>query len=185
MLGLKLIHVHSLRPSDACVSKQTIIGSDSGLSPGRRQAIIWTNDVILLIEPLGTNFSKLLIDIYTFPFSKMHLKMSSGKWRPLCPGLSVHGKGPRKQQQQQQQQQLQQQQQQQQQLRKPMKISCELCGTCYTENGLNWIISLFTWFVIKTHIKLTYRPDCFMDQTCCAIWLALRGNSKVAFRVSI
>ena len=89
MLGLKLIHVHSLRPSDACVSKQTIIGSDSGLSPGRRQAIIWTNDVILLIEPLGTNSSKLLIDIYTFPFSKMHLKMSSGKWRPLCPGLSV------------------------------------------------------------------------------------------------
>ena len=24
-------------------SKQTIIGSDSGLSPSRRQAIIWTN----------------------------------------------------------------------------------------------------------------------------------------------
>ena len=26
-----------------CVSKLTIIGSDNGLSPGRRQAIIWTN----------------------------------------------------------------------------------------------------------------------------------------------
>ena len=26
-----------------CVSKLTIIGSDHGLSPGRRQAIIWTN----------------------------------------------------------------------------------------------------------------------------------------------
>ena len=24
-----------------CVTKQTIIGSDNGLSPGRRQAIIW------------------------------------------------------------------------------------------------------------------------------------------------
>ena len=38
------------------VSKLTIIGSDNGLSPGRRQAIIWINDGILLIWPLGTNF---------------------------------------------------------------------------------------------------------------------------------
>ena len=34
-----------------CVSKLTIIGSDNGLSPGRRQAIIWTNAGILLIGP--------------------------------------------------------------------------------------------------------------------------------------
>ena len=27
-----------------CVSKLTIIGSDNGLSPGRHQAIIWTNE---------------------------------------------------------------------------------------------------------------------------------------------
>ena len=40
-----------------CVGKLTIIGSDNGLSPGRRQAIIWTNAGILLIKPLGTNFS--------------------------------------------------------------------------------------------------------------------------------
>ena len=39
-----------------CVGKLTIIGSDNGLSPGRRQAIIWTNSGILLIGPLGTNF---------------------------------------------------------------------------------------------------------------------------------
>ena len=32
----------------------TIIGSDNGLSPGRRQAITWTNAGILLIGPLGT-----------------------------------------------------------------------------------------------------------------------------------
>ena len=31
-------------------------GSDNGLSPGRRQAIIWTNAKIFLIESLGTNF---------------------------------------------------------------------------------------------------------------------------------
>ena len=35
-----------------CINKLTIIGSDNGLSPHRRQAIIWANDV-LLIRPLG------------------------------------------------------------------------------------------------------------------------------------
>ena len=38
--------------------KQTIIGSDNGLSPGRRQAIVWANTGILLIGPLGTNFNR-------------------------------------------------------------------------------------------------------------------------------
>ena len=47
-----------------CVSKLTIIGSDNGLSPGRRQAIIWTNAGILFI------------------------RTSSGKWRPFCLGLN-------------------------------------------------------------------------------------------------
>ena len=71
-----------------CVSKLTITGSDNGLSPGRRQAIIWTNDGILLIWPLGTNFSEILIKIHSFSFKKMHLKMS-GKWWPFCLGLNV------------------------------------------------------------------------------------------------
>ena len=62
-----------------CVSKLTIIGSDNGLSPGRRQAIIWTNAGILLIRPLGTNFNGMLIEILTFSFMKMHLKVSSAK----------------------------------------------------------------------------------------------------------
>ena len=66
-----------------CVGKLTIIGLDNGLSPGRRQAIIWTNDGILLIGPLGTNFSEILIGIQTFLFNKMHLKISSAKWRPF------------------------------------------------------------------------------------------------------
>ena len=60
-----------------CVSKLTIIGSDNGLSPSRRQAIIWTNAGILLIRPSGTNFSEILIKIEVFSFKKMHLKMSS------------------------------------------------------------------------------------------------------------
>ena len=72
-----------------CVRKQTIIGSDNGLSPCRRQAIIWTNAGILLTGPLGTKFNEILIEILTFSFKKMHLKMSSGKWRPFCLGLNV------------------------------------------------------------------------------------------------
>ena len=72
-----------------CVGKQTIIGSDKGLPPGRRQAIIWTNAGILLIGPLGTNFSEISIKILTFSFTKMHLKVSSAKWRPFCLGLNV------------------------------------------------------------------------------------------------
>ena len=72
-----------------CVSKLTIIGSDNGLSPGRRQAIIRTNAGILLIRPLGTNFSEFLVEILIFSLKKMHLKISSGKWRPFCLGLNV------------------------------------------------------------------------------------------------
>ena len=80
---------HWGRMTHICVSKLTIIGSDNGLSPGRRQAIIWTNAGILLIWPLGTSFSKLSIDIQTFSFKKIHFKMSSGIWRPFCLGLNV------------------------------------------------------------------------------------------------
>ena len=57
---------HWGRVTHICVSKLTIIGSDNGLSPGQRQAIVWTNAGILLIGPLGTNFSEILIQIDTF-----------------------------------------------------------------------------------------------------------------------
>ena len=82
---------HWDRVTHICVStvNLTIIGSDNGLSPGGRQAIIWTNAGVLLIGPLRTNFSEILIEIYTFSFKKMHLEMSSGKWRPFCLGLNV------------------------------------------------------------------------------------------------
>ena len=42
---------------------QVSIGSDNGLSPIRRQAIIWTNAGLLSIGPLETNFSEILIKI--------------------------------------------------------------------------------------------------------------------------
>ena len=80
---------HWGRVMHICVSELTIIGSDNGLSPGRRQAIIWTNAGLLLIEPLGTNFSEISIGIQTFSLKKVHLNMSSAKWRPFCLGLNV------------------------------------------------------------------------------------------------
>ena len=72
-----------------CVSNLTIIGSDNGFWPGRHQAIIWSNSWVLLIGAWGINFSEILIAIYTFSFKKMHLRMSSGKWRPVCLCLNV------------------------------------------------------------------------------------------------
>ena len=80
---------HWGRVTHICVGNLTIIVSDNGLSPGRRQAITWTNVGILLIGTLGTNFSEMLIEIHTFSFKKIHLKMSSGKWWPFCLGLNV------------------------------------------------------------------------------------------------
>ena len=80
---------HWGRVMHICVSKLTSTVSDNGLSPGRRQAIIWTNAGILLIGPLGTNFSEILIGIRTFWLKKMRLKMLSGKWRPFCLSLNV------------------------------------------------------------------------------------------------
>ena len=87
--GIFLNLTHWGRVTHIGVSKLTIIGSDNGLSPGRRQAIIWTNAGILLIRPLGTNFNEMLVAILTFSFMKMRLKVSSAKWRPFCLGLNV------------------------------------------------------------------------------------------------
>ena len=88
-MWLVLLLTHWGRVMHICISKLTTIGSDNGLAPDRRPAIIWTNAGILLIGPLGTNLSEILNGIYTFSLKKMHLKMSSGKWRPSCLGLNV------------------------------------------------------------------------------------------------
>ena len=80
---------HWGRVTHICVSELPIIGSDNDCSPGRRQAIIWTNAGILLVQTLGTNFNEILSEIYTFSFKKMYLKMSSGKRRPFCLGLNA------------------------------------------------------------------------------------------------
>ena len=58
----------------------TIIGSDNGLSPGRRQSIIWNNVGILLIETLKMKFSGILIKIQIFSFEKIHLNIPFGEY---------------------------------------------------------------------------------------------------------
>ena len=80
---------HWGRVTHICVGNLTIIGSDNGLSPSWRQSIIWINAAILLIGPIGTNLSEILIKICAFSFNKMHLKTSSGKWPPSCLCLNV------------------------------------------------------------------------------------------------
>ena len=72
-----------------CVSKLTTSSSDTGLSPGRHQAIICTNAGILLNELLVIKFCENFIKIHTFSLNKMHLKMSTAKSRPFCLNLNV------------------------------------------------------------------------------------------------
>ena len=80
---------HWGRVMHICINNLTIIGSDNGLSPGWRQAIIWTNAVMLLIGTLVINFNEILMEIHIFSFRKINFKMLSGKWRPFCLGLNV------------------------------------------------------------------------------------------------
>ena len=84
-----VILTHWGRVTHLCVGDLTIIGSDNGLSPGRRQAIIWNNAGSLLIGPLGTNFHEIQIEILPFSFKKMRLKMLSAKRRPFYLGLNA------------------------------------------------------------------------------------------------
>ena len=66
------------RLTHICVSKLTALGSDNGLSPVWRQAIIWTNAGILWIGPkLQWNFNR-----NSFIFVQENaLKMLSAYWR--------------------------------------------------------------------------------------------------------
>ena len=78
---------HRGRAMHICFSK-IIIGSDDGLSPGRRQAIIWTSAGILLIGPIGTKFRAIEIEIHILSFKKMYLnvvgKIAAILSRPQC-----------------------------------------------------------------------------------------------------
>ena len=76
---------HWGRVTHICVGKLTFTGSDNGLSPGRRQAIIWTNVGILLTRTWGTNFSEIsYIFIQENAFENVVWKMAAILSRPQC-----------------------------------------------------------------------------------------------------
>ena len=64
----------------------TIIGSDKCLSPGSRQAIVWTNAGLVLIGPFGTNFSEIQIKIFIKQnaFESVVCEMAAILSRPKC-----------------------------------------------------------------------------------------------------
>ena len=68
------------------VGKLTTIDSHNDLSPGQRQANIWTNARILLVVPLGTNFNVMLIEIHKFSFTLENVvcEMAAILFRPQC-----------------------------------------------------------------------------------------------------
>ena len=80
---------HWGRVMHICVGKLKIIGSDNGLAPSWRQAILWTNAGLLSIRTLRTYFSEILIKIQQFSLKKMYLKMSSAKQHLCCLGPNV------------------------------------------------------------------------------------------------
>ena len=63
---------HWGRVTKICIGKLTIIGSDNGLLPGRRQVIIWNNAGIwiLLIGTLETNLMKFYLEFKHFHWMK-------------------------------------------------------------------------------------------------------------------
>ena len=72
-----------------CVIKLTIIGSDNGLSPGQRHAIIWTNDVIFVNWILGSKLQwNLNRNLYIFIDENVVWKMVAILPRPQCVKLS-------------------------------------------------------------------------------------------------
>ena len=81
LITITSIHyINSSLSSAAYVSVNwASIGSDNGLSPILRQAIIYTNTKLFSIRPLETNFSEIVIEIQIFSFTKMCLKISSAK----------------------------------------------------------------------------------------------------------
>ena len=82
---------HWGRVTHICVSKLTIIGSDNGLSPVRRQAIIWTYAGILLIRPkLQWNVNRTSnIFIHENAFDGVVCEMASILSRPQCVNSSL------------------------------------------------------------------------------------------------
>ena len=63
-----------------------INGTNEGLSPVQQQVITWTNDELLSIKPLRTNFSETGIKIENFSHKETLLKILFSDYEPFCWG---------------------------------------------------------------------------------------------------
>ena len=79
---------HWGRVTHICVSDLTSIGSDNGLMPGRHQVIIRTNAGILLIRPLGTNFSEFSVEILNIFIQENAFESVVCEKAAICFGLN-------------------------------------------------------------------------------------------------
>ena len=83
-----LLLTHWGRVTHMCVSNLSSIGSDNGLSPGRRQAIIWTNAKLLSVGTLRTYFKELQSKYSNLNWGKctwnVVYEMASILSRPRC-----------------------------------------------------------------------------------------------------
>ena len=77
---------HWGRVTHICVSKLNSIGSDNALSPSHHLNRCWNIVNLTLGNKLPWNVYR---NSYIFIKKNLYLKMSSGKWRPFCPGLNV------------------------------------------------------------------------------------------------
>ena len=62
------------------VGNFTIIESKNGLSPGSRQAFIWSSVGILLIGSIGVKFCEILIETLNITIQNNALNVLSVKW---------------------------------------------------------------------------------------------------------
>ena len=74
------------RVTHICVSKLSIIG-DNGMSPDPPSHYL--NQCWNIVKCNLKSTVQKLIEIHTFSFKNIHLKISSGKWRPFWLGLNV------------------------------------------------------------------------------------------------
>ena len=74
------------RMTHICVSKLTSIGSHNGMSPDRRQVVIWTNAGIFSIRTLETNSGEIVSEIKSREnaFENVSWKMAALLSRPQC-----------------------------------------------------------------------------------------------------
>ena len=79
--------IRSLYPLTSVAYKRQWTGSVLLMVTACRlvDAKLLTGSNVTYYQPLGTNFSKIVVKIHIFSFMRIHFKMACAKWRPFCP----------------------------------------------------------------------------------------------------